>query len=584
MVITEGMRLPADHATITVTFQAQVASPLANGLMLGNTACTTSSNWIEILSPPCEDAAVQVQSSHALTVTKTATPSLVAMGSLLTYTIHYAIAGDEAVESMVVSDTTPLNTIFDSAAPTSTLTATLINAPRRGERGPVIWRVSGLWPPGTGVSQAVGTLQMVVRVNRSLISGTLIYNAVTISDTTALTDTDEITTPVRPPTPDLTLIKTVEPSHTVPDMPFTYTLRIVNSGDIPFTALRLTDNLPSTDFHYVPGSGVPTPMLPIAEPLLVWSDLVPSIGGPLAPGASTTVTFQVKTPLTDGTYTNTATVTGTYDPDRTLTATDEAPVSVAKPMVAVDKEIVGLDRNRPQNYVTFTVAVSNTGPSEIQVLPLKDQYDPYYLSLEDATPDPDAVDGNAGRLTWSDLTGARHGFGRNLPPGQSFVITTVFRIVHDLGPTTTTTNTAVVTGATDVYGNAADEVHDEVSFGKGVPTPVEVFYFHAAAEESAIWLEWGTAAEVNIAGFYVYRASVANWSHAQTITYLQATGSGSTYRYVDQDVAPGQVYWYWLGAVDAGSAEPEVYGPVWGGVGANLSPYRLYLPLIQKGW
>jgi len=581
MVITEGMRLPAG-GTITVTFQAQVASPLANGLTLGNTACTTSSNWIEILSPPCEDAAVQVQSSHALTVTKTATPSLVAMGGYLTYTIHYAIAGDEAVESMVVSDTTPLNTIFDSAAPTSTLTATLISAPRRGERGPVIWRVSGLWPPGTGIFQAAGTLQMVVRVNRSLISGTLIYNAVTISDTTALTDTDEITTPVRPPTPDLTLIKTVEPSHTVPDMPFTYTLRIVNSGDIPFTALRLTDDLPSTDFHYVPGSGVPTPMLPIAEPLLVWSDLVPSIGGPLAPGASTTVTFQVTTPLTDGTYTNTATVTGTYDPDRTLTATDEVPVSVAKPAVAVDKGIVGLDRDLVQpNYVTFTVAVSNTGPSVLDVLPLVDQYDPYYLNLEDATPDPDAVDGNAGRLTWHDLTGpTAHGFGRNLPPGQSFVITTIFRIVHDI---TRTTNTAVVTGATDIYGNAADETRDEVSFG-GVPTPVELFYFRAVAEESAVRLEWGTAAEVDIAGFYVYRAPVANRSHAQTIAYVQATGSGSTYRYIDRDVAPGLVYWYWLGEANADDPELEVYGPVWGGVGANLSPYRFYLPLVQKGW
>jgi uncharacterized repeat protein (TIGR01451 family) len=698
MVITEGMRLPAG-GVITVTFQAQVASPLANGLMLGNTACTTSSNWIEILSPPCEDAAVQVQSSHALTVTKTATPSLVATGGYLTYTIHYAIAGDEAVESMVVSDTTPLNTTFYSAAPTTTPTATLTSAPAVGTRGPVIWRVSGLWPPGTGISQAAGTLQMVVRVGSQLISGTLIYNAVTISDTTALTDTDEITTPVqtfadlsiikrdspepvtpgsfltytlevvnhgpntaeavvvsdtlplevsfisatppqasgpnpltwnlgtllpqatrfitvlvqvdpqvtqaftntasvssdtpdpdprnnrddeesRPPTPGLTLVKTAVPSHTAPNMPFTYTLRIMNTGDIPFTALRLTDNLPSTDFHYVAGSGVPADPDTITEPLLVWSDLVPLIGGPLAAGASTTVTFRVTTPLTDGTYTNTATVTGTY-PGGTLTATDEAPVSIADPAVAVDKRITEVDRDDvAPNYITFTIAITNTGPSEINVLPLLDQYDPYYLSFVRATPSSeDNVDD--GLLAWHDLTGpAPRGFGRNLPPGESFLVTTVFRVASDIPETT---NTAIVTGATDIYGNPADPAEDDVTIG-GIPTPIEVFYFRAVTEESVVRLEWGTAAELGTVGFRIYRAPDANWSHAQPIAYVPATGPGSAYSYPDRDVVPNQVYWYWLGKFNADDSEPELYGPVWGSVGANLSPYRLYLPLVQKGW
>jgi hypothetical protein len=354
----------------------------------------------------------------------------------------------------------------------------------------------------------------------------------------------------------------------------------MNTGDIAFTALRLTDNLPSTDFHYVAGSGVPADPDTIAEPLLVWSDLVPLIGGPLVPGASTTVTFRVTTPLTDGTYTNTATVEGTH-PSGTLTATDEVPVSVAKPSVAVDKEIAGVDRDLVQpNYVTFTLVITNTGPSVLDVLPLVDQYNPYHLHFENATTDPDAVDGNTGRLTWRDLTGPTpYGFSHNLPPGQSFVITTVFRVVHDI---TRTTNTAVVTGARDIHGNAADEARDSVSFG-GVPTPIEVFFFRAVAEESAVRLEWGTAAEVDIAGFYVYRAPVADWSRAQAVAYLQATGGGSTYRYMDHAVSPGQVYWYWLGKVNSDDPEPEIYGPIWGGVGANLVPYRLYLPLVHKG-
>jgi uncharacterized repeat protein (TIGR01451 family) len=694
MVITEGMRLPAG-GLITVTFQAQVASPLANGLMLGNTACTTSSNWLEILSPPCDDAAVEVQASHALTITKTATPSPVATGGLLTYTLYYTIIGDEAVESMVVSDTTPLSTTFFSAAPTATPTATLTSAPAVGTRGPVIWRVSGLWAPGSGISQAAGTLQMVVRVNSGLISGTLIYNAVTISDTTALTDTDEITTPVqtladlsitkrdspepvipgslltytlevvnhgpdaaeavvvsdtlppevsfvnatppvspsnpliwnldmllpqatqfitvvvqvdpevtqaftntasvssdtpdpdptnnhddeqtRPPTPGLTLVKTVQPSHTVPNMPFTYTLRIVNTGDLPFTVLRLTDDLPSTDFHYVVGSGVPADPDTIAEPLLVWSDLVPLIGGPLAPGASTTVTFRVTTPLTDGTtYTNTATVEGTYV-GGTLTDTDDVPISIVNPEVAVEKLVVGQDRDSdPPNYVTFTISIINVGSSNIAVLPLLDQYDPGYLMFKSATPYPqDAI--NDGLLTWYDLTGpAPYGFGRDLLLGETFVITAVFEMVN----TGWTVNTAIVTGAKDENDYPADEVEDDEPIEA---TPLELLYFRVMAEESAVRLEWATAAEVNIVGFRVYRAMDIRLSDAQPIAYLPATGPHSIYSHVDRDVTPGQVYWYWLAQVNAYGSE-AIYGPGWGGIGSHPLPYHFYLPLIQKGW
>jgi uncharacterized repeat protein (TIGR01451 family) len=697
MVITEGMRLAAG-GFITVTFQAQVQSPLTDGLTLANTACVTAPNWLEQLSPPCDDAAVQVQSSHALTITKTADPSPVAMGSPLTYTLHYTITGNEAVESMVVSDTTPVNTTFYAATPTATPTATLISAPAVGTRGDVIWRVSGLWPPGTGVSRTTGTLRMVVLVDSQLLSGTLIYNAVTISDTTDLTDTDEITTPVytaadlsilkiddpdpvipgefltytlevvnhgpndaenvvvsdtlplevnfvsadppqtggpnplvwdnlgtlaagdtwsvtvvvtvnlgvdqpftntasvdsttpdptpennhddedtSPPLPGLELVKTVEPYHAARDMPFTYRLRIRNTGDLPFTALRLEDHLDARgDFHYVAGSGNPTdPDPPIVEPDLVWSNL-----GPLGIGASITVSYQVTTTTAaNGTYTNTATVEGTY-PGGTLTDTDDAVVEIADPAVAVDKRLVKQDTDLLYpNYVTFTIAITNVGPSRIDVLPLLDTYDTNYLEFTDATPYPEE-DADDGLLTWNDLTGpAPYGFGRNLPPGQAFAVTTVFLIVRDVFATT---NTAIVTGATDIYGNPADEVQDDEPI-RDAPTPIELLYFRAVEEEAAVRLEWATAAEVDCVGFYIYRAPDTNFSHAQPIAYYGAKGGGS-YHHLDRDVTPGQVYWYWLVEVNTDGPDHErPYGPVWGGVELDALPFRVYLPLIQRSW
>ena len=103
------------------------------------------------------------------------------------------------------------------------------------------------------------------------------------------------------------------------------------------------------------------------------------------------------------------------------------------------------------------------------------------------------------------------------------------------------------------------------------------------AEESAVRLEWATAAEVNIVGFRVYRAMDIRLSDAQPIAYLPATGPHSIYSHVDRDVTPGQVYWYWLAQVNAYGSE-AIYGPGWGGIGSHPLPYHFYLPLIQKGW
>jgi len=696
MVITEGMRLPAG-GFITATFQVQVQSPMTDGLTLANTACTTSSNWLEVLSPPCDDAAVLVQSSHELTITKTAEPPVVGIGGLLTYTLNYAIAGNEAVKSMVVRDTTPVDTTFYAATPT----VTLVSAPAVGEIGPVIWEVSGLWPPGSGITQATGSLTMVVLLDSDLVSGTVIYNAVAISDTTELTDTDEITTPVQtvadlgirkthepepvmpgefltytlevinygpneaenvvvtdtlppevnfvsadptqtsgppnplvwdnlgtlaagetrlltivvtvslgvdetftntastgsdttdtnpdnnddddpasPPQPGLELVKTVEPYHAARGMPFTYRLRISNTGDFPFTALRVEDRLDDRgDFYYIVGSGNPTDPDTIALPDLIWSDLVPSIGGPLEPGESVTVSYQVTTTAVNDTYTNTATVEGVYE-GGTLTDTDDAVVVVADPAVEVDKRVVWVDRDEvAPNYVTFTIVITNVGPSTIDVLPLLDTYDTNYLGFAEAAPYPEE-DADDGLLTWFDLTGpAPHGFGRNLPPGQAFAVTTVFLIVRDVFATT---NTAIVTGATDIYSNPADEVQDDETI-RDAPTPVELLYFQAVAEEAAVRLEWKTGAEVDCVGFYLYRAADATFSHAEAIVYQAAKGGNSTYNHVDRDVTPGEVYWYWLAEIGTDGSE-TLHGPVWGGVDLDALPLRVYLPLIERRW
>jgi len=390
-------------------------------------------------------------------------------------------------------------------------------------------------------------------------------------------DTVEITELV----PGLEVVKAVAPGAAAPNMPFTYTIRITNTGQVTFITTTLTDTLPA-EFHYVANSGTPTDPDSTTGNVstgltLAWQNL-----GSLNPGVYIDVSFAVTvTPGITGTYWNTVTATGTT-PGDVITDTGDVPVDVEEPAVEIDKVAVAIERDSVlprRNHITFTIAITNVGLSAIGELSLEDQYDPWYLGFEDATPYPDDV--TAGFLTWNDLTGpAPNGFGRDLPPGEAFFVTTVFYVNHDIN--ITTTNVATVTDVVDTYDNPVDDDDDEEDIGgedDSIPTPVELLYFRAVAEEEAVRLEWATAAEVGAVGFYVYRAPDANFDGAPIMAYVPATGSGSTYSHLDRDVTPDQTYWYWLAEVSTAGSE-TLYGPVQGGVGIDSLPYRLYLPLV----
>jgi hypothetical protein len=371
-------------------------------------------------------------------------------------------------------------------------------------------------------------------------------------------------------------------------MPFTYNVRIENIGQVTFDPLALTDTLPA-EFHYVDGTGSPSDPDIIDEPLpgenrgplLAWNDL-----GALMPGDALTVSFAVTaTPWAIGTFWNVVTATGST-PGDTITDTDDVPVDLEDPAVTINKEVAGMDRDGQEpDYITFTIEITNTGPSPIDVLPMVDQYDPYYLSFDDATPYPEQ-DTDDGFVTWNDLTGpAPHGFGRNLPPGEMFHITTVFRIAHDI--IITTTNIATTTDVTDDYDNPVDDDEDDEDIpgeedDDDVPTPVELISLQAIAGASSVRLAWATAAELDLDGFHIHRATVESLDDAQPIAHVPATGPGSAYSYTDRDVVAGQTYWYWL-VEEVSAGDPDTYGPVRGGVEVDTQPYRLYLPLIRKG-
>ncbi|MCL4835099.1 MAG: MSCRAMM family adhesin SdrC [Caldilineaceae bacterium] len=75
--------------------------------------------------------------------------------------------------------------------------------------------------------------------------------------------------------------------------------------------------------------------------------------------------------------------------------------------------------------ITYTIRITNTGVLEINFVPLEDFYDPAKLQFVSATPTQTSFSG--GVIKWTDLTAnAPTGFGVDLAPGQSFVVTVVF--------------------------------------------------------------------------------------------------------------------------------------------------------------
>ncbi|MBN1584568.1 MAG: DUF11 domain-containing protein, partial [Anaerolineae bacterium] len=379
--------------------------------------------------------------------------------------------------------------------------------------------------------------------------------------------------------PGIDVVKTVSVDCAANRMPFTYTIRITNTGQAILDPLVLTDTLPP-DFYYTAGSSTPVVSNVVDGPptVLVWQDL-----GILAPGESLTVTFGVTaTPAITGTYVNEATGKGTH-PGGIITDTDDVPVAIQDPSIALDKAAIDWNTDDlAPNYVTFTIRITNTGPSPIDVLPMLDQYDPAYLSFEWADPLPDEPDDD-GILTWYDLTAAGlNGLGRNMMPGETFVVTTVFRIVQDV---ITTTNVATVTNVLDEYDNPSDDKNDDQEISN-VTTFVDLLYFRATSLPDAVLVEWETAVEIDNYGFYLFRDTGEELESADEIAFLPATGhrqgAGAAYQFKDLAVQADIYYTYWLVDIDV-NGQRTTHGPV---SVTTLSqyetPWHIYLPIVVR--
>jgi uncharacterized repeat protein (TIGR01451 family) len=292
---------------------------------------------------------------------------------------------------------------------------------------------------------------------------------------------------------------------------------------------------------------------------------------------------------TTGTFTNTVEVEGTH-PTGTITDTDEAPVVVTDPEVALTKDTV--PPGAVDGIITFTIRITNTGPSTLEQVPLIDHFSgPIVYLPERSSPPADIVDNTAQELGWTDLTAnTEYGFGRNLPPGEFFVITTVFSLT-EYTERFTMTNVATVTTesgdvATDVFDNPANEAYDDEIL-TDVPTAVELLYFQGERQEDDVILRWATAVEIDNFGFRLLRSSTGSLVDAVEIGLVpgqgRGTASGASYTFIDEEVEPDQTYTYWLVDVDVNGNETTHEPVTIDSVGLDEgNSSTIYLPLIFK--
>jgi uncharacterized repeat protein (TIGR01451 family) len=120
---------------------------------------------------------------RALAIAKSAEPPMVRADELLTYTITVSNTGQETASGVCVSDKIPAHTSLVGAT-----------SPYTGPVNGVIW-----WSLGALDVSATRSVTMVVHVDGSVPSGTVITNTAWVTSAQGITNADTITTPILSP-------------------------------------------------------------------------------------------------------------------------------------------------------------------------------------------------------------------------------------------------------------------------------------------------------------------------------------------------------------------------------------------------
>jgi uncharacterized repeat protein (TIGR01451 family) len=542
-----GATLTCGPATLTsgssmvLSVVVHVLASAANGSNIGNTAMvtTTSTNTSTMTSSTANTAVTDVAD---VAVTKTG-PANVTAGSNATYTVTVTNNGPSDAQSVTVSESVPANATLVS----------MTQVPPGGppaftQTGPSTFTITTLAGPTTvGGTGASATFQVVLHVDSSAANGSTVSDTASVSSTTTdnntLNNSFTLNTPVVA-SATLTLTKT-GPATITAGTNATYTVSLTNTGPSDAQTVSVTDLPLPANTTFVSETQVATPG---ATPFLCsLVGTTPTCSAPTLPAAGTaTFTLVLKlaasAPPSPPPITNTAnvTTTTTLGAGSVTTATFNSNV--------VTFAALGVTKTGPNTITagtdaTFTISVTNAGPSDAQTVTLSDTLPiaPTPMTFVSETPlagfacIPPPVPGPGGTITCTAPT---------MPAGASATFTIVAHLASTTANNTAGSNTATLSSATTPPTNTMPA------------TSTAPFTAVAVADLSVRKLAAPTSVLEGDSVTYTMTVSNAGPSDAASVTLTDGFGAGSGFVSSNQSQGTaslfGSTLTYSLGTIPAG--------------------------------
>ena len=317
------------------------------------------------------------QVSADVSVVKSGSAS-VAAGSTVTYTVVVTNGGPSDASSVSLTDTLPPNTTFASLNQTTGPIFTC-NTPAPGGTGTITCTIATL------ASGASATFSIVLNVSPSA-TGSLSNTAnvgSTTSDPNGANNMSTKNTTVAA-SADVSVTKS-GPASVPAGSTVTYTVTVTNAGPSTATTVSLTDTLPpNTTFASL--NQTVGPSFVCITPGPGGTGTITCTIATLASGASATFTIVLNVSLSaTSPLTNTANVSATSADPNTGNNTSATTATVVSADLSVVKS--GPDSVTAGSTVTYTVVVSNGGPSDASTVSLTDTLPPNttFASLNQTT-------------------------------------------------------------------------------------------------------------------------------------------------------------------------------------------------------
>jgi uncharacterized repeat protein (TIGR01451 family) len=372
----------------------------------------------------------------------------VTAGTDLTYTLVATNNGPSTAQNVSLSDTLPTGTTFVSLTSPGGFSCT---TPSAGATGTVTCTASSL------AAGASATFTLVVRVGAAVADGTVISNTATVSSTTtdptpgnnsATATTTVATSADLSITKDDGVTSVTAGAATV----HTFTISVANAGPSAATNVRLFDTWPAgyTLGAITPPQGVLCQVSTSPPPTVIECSL-----GTIAPGAGANLTIDYTVPASTpaGPQTNEAVVlsSGVTDPNGTNnTAIDTNTVATEADLAIV--KTVSPTETVSGGTVTYTLVVSNTGPSDAQTVTLSDTFPATLQNVAVTTPGPAPYSCGVAGNTLTCTIGSH-------PVGVDATITVTASVVPgsyaDLTPVSNTASVSSATSDPDQTDNSS---------------------------------------------------------------------------------------------------------------------------------